>query len=75
MSLAYSVILFDSTHDAIRAEKTLKAVLPVTLMPVPRQFSASCGISLRFATELRPQIEELLQRHQLAGRIEPLNAE
>ena len=72
MSIAYSVILFDSTHDAIRAEKVLKKELPVTLMPVPRQFSATCGISLRFATELRPQVEDLLQQNNIPGRIEAL---
>ena len=73
MNANYAIILFDSTHDAIRAEKNLKPQLPVTLMPVPRRFSASCGISLRFAIELRPQIEQLMHQYDIPGRIELLD--
>ncbi|MFB0546729.1 MAG: DUF3343 domain-containing protein [Anaerolineae bacterium] len=46
---SYGVLLFDSTQAALRAEKILKAEgLTVKLIPVPRQLSSDCGISLRF---------------------------
>ena len=46
---AYSVVLFDSTSAAIRAEKlTKEAGLRVKLVPVPRHLSSDCGVCLRF---------------------------
>ncbi|MGI5966026.1 MULTISPECIES: DUF3343 domain-containing protein [Anaerotruncus] len=46
--MRYGVIAFDSTHAAIHAEKRLKARCKVSMMPTPRQITASCGISIRF---------------------------
>ena len=69
----YALILFDSSHDAIRAEKLLGAELPVTMMPVPRRFSASCGISLRFAASEQPRVEALMAAHELRGTIRSLS--
>lgn len=57
------VIVFSSTHSAMRAEKHLTGRFPVTVMPTPRAVSASCGISLRFppgdAAGVRAAMEEL----------------
>lgn len=57
------VIVFSSTHSAMRAEKHLAGRFPVTVMPTPRVLSASCGISLRFppgdAADVRAAMEEL----------------
>ena len=45
----YGVILFYTTSSALKAEKTLiKQGLEVKLIPVPRELSSDCGISLRF---------------------------
>jgi hypothetical protein len=45
----FGVILFDTTSMVMQAEKVLKrAGLAVKLIPVPRQFSSDCGISIRF---------------------------
>jgi len=42
----YYLLTFESTHAAISTEKLLKPA-EVTIMPVPRFISASCGISVR----------------------------
>ena len=46
----YYLITFESTHAAISTEKLLKPA-EVTIMPVPRFISASCGISVRISPE------------------------
>jgi len=71
----YGVVLFYSTSAAIRAEKLTKgAGLKVKLIPVPRQLSSNCGISLRFkwdqADEVRLVLEEKSLETQGIHRIE-----
>ncbi len=45
----YGVVLFHTTSSAIRGEKVAKkAGIECSLIPVPREFSSDCGISLRF---------------------------
>lgn len=71
----YGVVLFYSTSAAIRAEKLTKgAGLKVKLIPVPRQLSSDCGISLRFewaqADEVRSVLEEKGLETQGIHRIE-----
>ena len=45
----YAVIVFSSTFGAIRAQKALEGAVPFQVMPVLREISAGCGISLRLA--------------------------
>lgn len=47
----YCVITFESTQGAILAQKLLEGVCPVQVMPVLREISKGCGISVRFAPE------------------------
>ena len=47
----YCVIAFSSTHAALSAQKTLEGVCPVQVMPVLREISSGCGISLRLPPE------------------------
>ena len=68
----YAVILFESTHDAIRADKLLREELAVTLIPTPRIFSASCGIALRFAAVNLEQMKMLVEQHQILGTIKAM---
>ena len=43
------LIVFDSVHHAIRAEKLLhQAGIAVELIPTPREITASCGQSVTF---------------------------
>ncbi len=44
----YGVITFTSTYGAIYAQKVLKGVAPVQVMPVLREISLGCGIAVRF---------------------------
>ena len=69
----YAVILFESTHDAIRANKILRDNLEVMLIPTPRIFSASCGIALRFAKDDMKKIEQLVEQHQIMGTIKTMD--
>ena len=43
----YYLFTFESTHLAIQTERSLKATLAVTMIPTPRELTASCGLSLR----------------------------
>ena len=45
----YGVITFTSTYGAIYAQKVLGGQIPVQVMPVLREISLGCGISLRLA--------------------------
>lgn len=65
----YAVVLFKSTHDAIRADKLLREKLPVTLIPTPRRFSTSCGIALRFQAGQLDKMEALIKKHQVDGTV------
>lgn len=66
----YGVVLFDTAHDAIIGEKMMRAHLPVALIPIPSQFSAGCGIVLRFEVEDVERIGALLREYDIPGRIE-----
>ncbi len=58
----FYVILFDSTHQALRAEAALKeAGIPHAVVNTPREFSVDCGISLRIGTEAEEAARAALQ--------------
>ena len=44
----YCAAVFVSTHAAITAQRLLKGVCPFLTMPVLREISRGCGISIRF---------------------------
>lgn len=55
------VAIFHSIHRVMKAEKLLKqAQLEILLIPVPRQLTSDCGLAIRFAQELRTEVERLL---------------
>ena len=62
----YYLITFESTHAAISTEKLLKPA-EVTIMPVPRFISASCGISVRIRPEKRDAAEALFRTGSRLG--------
>ena len=56
------VVLSESISHALRAEKLIKAAqITCKLIPVPRHLSSDCGVCLRFNTEAKDQIENILQ--------------
>lgn len=56
-----NVIVFDSTHFAIFAEKTLKNFdIKADIIPTPREISASCGLSIKFSYEDLEKIKDII---------------
>ena len=54
-------LTFDSTHYAIKTEKKLKEKnLEVSIIPTPREISASCGLSIKFLEGERESVCNLL---------------
>lgn len=56
----FSLITFDSTHSAIRAEKELMDKLSVRIIPVPREITTGCGLSLKLEMEDLDMAREIL---------------
>lgn len=67
MSTNEVVATFDSTHHALRFEKMLKEeAVKLTVMPVPREISASCGLSVKFSTADFEKVKELAKNNEVA---------
>ncbi len=48
----YYIAVFESTHHALKFEKTIKeGGFKLTIMPVPREITASCGISAKLEAD------------------------
>jgi hypothetical protein len=57
------LVLFDSPHQALRAEAALKrAGIPHAVVNTPREFSLHCGVSLRVPVRFRGATEEVLRQ-------------
>jgi hypothetical protein len=60
------VATFDNTHNALRFEKTLKEnQIRLTVMPVPREVSASCGLSVKFNLEEFAKVRALASDNEI----------
>jgi hypothetical protein len=67
------VVLFDSVHHAMQAEKLLKEEgIPHKLVPVPRHISSDCGVCIRFAAADRARVSDTLDRRGTYREIRPL---
>ncbi len=56
-----AVLIFHSIHKVMQAEKALKAAgLDVRIMPVPRQLSSDCGLSIAFRSGDRETVARVL---------------
>ena len=62
----YCVITFASTNGAIQAQQYLKGQVSFQIMPVLRELSKGCGISVRFAPPALEQVRDLLAGSPLA---------
>ena len=52
------VVVFESVHQAIRAEKILQEIgIAYDMIPTPREISASCGQSIEVPMEVRAKVE------------------
>lgn len=62
----YCVITFASTHVAIYTQRLLQGQVPFLVMPVLREISKGCGISVRFDPEYLDTVRAALAQSQLA---------
>lgn len=66
MSSNEIIATFDSTHYALRFEKTLKQnEIGLVIMPVPREISASCGLAVKFNKQDLKKVKELAQSNEI----------
>ncbi len=62
MNNSIYVVVFESTHYAIAAEKLFKELkLPVEIIPTPREITSSCGLSIKFNEGLMEEIKGILK--------------
>ncbi|NPV29565.1 MAG: DUF3343 domain-containing protein [Firmicutes bacterium] len=62
-SVTVAVLVFPSSHYALRAEKICKeAGLPVLLIPLPREITSDCGVALTLPPEFQEKGEALLKQ-------------
>ena len=54
------IIAFESTHYAIMIEKKLKEKYKVSMIPTPREITASCGLSIKFKEDNYKDINNIL---------------
>lgn len=60
-SARFVVFGFSSTHDAIRAERLMRAEqLDAILIPTPSALGSLCGLALRAPTALGARVSSLL---------------
>lgn len=61
-----TLISFNSTHHAIKSEKLLKEKgYELTILPTPREITASCGISIAIDPEKIDEISEYLESNDI----------
>jgi hypothetical protein len=63
------LIVFDSVHHAIRAERLLQEEgIAIDLIPTPREISASCGQSVAFREEDMEAVQRVLAQEKVFFR-------
>ncbi len=67
------LVIFDSTHQALRGEEVLKKThLPHEVISTPPQFKSGCGISLRIPLgTIKETTRALDEASIIYSRIEP----
>ncbi len=66
----YYLLVFDSTHAAMQAQKDLNNWMKVIVVPTLREITASCGISLRVAKEDYETFLSILRDQKKAVRLD-----
>jgi hypothetical protein len=63
------VAIFNSIHRVMEAERLLKdRQLKVLLIPAPRALAADCGLAIRYAEDVRSEVEGSLAEAGLLPR-------
>ena len=64
-----SVLLLESIHQVMRAEKLLKAKgVKIDLIPVPREISSDCGMAIELPSEEERKVMNLLEERGIPVR-------
>jgi len=67
------IVIFQSTHDAIKAERLcLKAGVVCQVIPVPRELSSDCGIALEINSNGKKRVEQLLAQNAIHSEFRSL---
>jgi len=75
VSATHALLVFDSIHDVLAAEATLKAQgLWCDLVPTPKAISSDCGMCVRVRLADRPALLALRERGLLPWRQEAADA-
>jgi len=63
------VAIFNSIHRVMEAERLLKdKQLKILLIPAPRALAADCGLAIRYAEDIRSEVEGTLAEAGLLPR-------
>ena len=63
------LIVFESVHQALHAEKSLKAAgIVLDLVPTPREISASCGQSIALTPDNIERAIQIMSREMIVYR-------
>ncbi|MBJ6802437.1 DUF3343 domain-containing protein [Geomonas oryzisoli] len=63
------VAIFNSIHRVMEAERLLKdKQLKILLIPAPRALAADCGLAIRYAEDVRGEVEGALAAAGLLPR-------
>jgi len=71
---SFYIVLFDSTSEALLAEKLFKkAGISHKVIPVPRQISSDCGVCIRFSAPDMERVSAALDDRVAVRDISPLD--
>ncbi|MDK2820189.1 MAG: hypothetical protein PWP31_154 [Clostridia bacterium] len=63
---SFYYVVFPSTHHGLRLEKILRdKEIPFTIVPTPRQISASCGIAICVTEGLKEQVRIVIKENEV----------
>ena len=63
------VAIFNSVHRVMEAERLLKdKQLKIMTIPAPRELAADCGLAIRYAEDVRGEVEAALTQAGLMPR-------
>jgi hypothetical protein len=64
-----SIVLLESIHQVMRAEKLLKAEgMKIDLIPVPREISSDCGMAIELPEEAEREALRVLEDNRMPIR-------
>ncbi|MCU0857211.1 MAG: DUF3343 domain-containing protein [Pontiellaceae bacterium] len=66
------ILVFESTHAVLKAEKWLKAnSVPYEILPTPRHISSDCGMAIRLEQTEGVSIPDLLLQSGIKAAMHP----